>query len=109
MGARCSRRKRTGGIDPPDLLREADEGWLIIQQTRNLRFRKAVKRVMSLLIVRKLWSQVGRWLNSEANKGHVRRQALVSFWSLTCKTTIKRYKPLFDQVHRRRGSLEYRQ
>ena len=136
LGSFCSRRRNT--IDNAIILTSDDEfindnsAWelippaaqVVLQQAavnappttiqRVNRIRRAVRQVVKLLQLRKLWSRLGNWLNATANSRAYRangplfhrRQRLQTVWS-QLGTYIRPFAPLFGHLRRNRGRLEY--
>ena len=101
MGSYCSRRRTAVQL----------EEWILVDQLDrpNLaRFKKAVRKVIVILVVRKIWSRIGRWLQDPSNRQNSKYKVLKKWWNQTSRTVIQPRSQLFDHVQRRSGKLEYK-
>ena len=103
-----------------------NDGWELIPPNENPanvdaplrqhRFRRAVRKILRLLILRKIWSRLGNYLNAIGNNHasrvpnnplYFRRNTLRSVWG-PMGNYLFRYAALFKHLKRRSGRLEYR-
>jgi hypothetical protein len=69
-------------------------------------FRRAIKKVKNLLVLRILWSRLGAWLNVSSFRHHPSRRSVA--WTFAYLGKIVRpVAPLFNHLVRRRGRLQY--
>jgi len=95
-----------------DPLTQASNEWEIIQtpiiQAPNHKFRKAVIRVIKLLIIRKIWARIGSWLNTRAGRTSRRQRIISQIWHRMSTSHIQPHSTMFHHVIRRRGRLCYK-
>ena len=114
MGSQFSCRRRAGTeaqIRLPQEYLENDEDWDLVQQADLVltrKFRAAVKKIINMLALRRIWSRVGRWLGSEASVNNKIRPILSQFWIKTRHSRIEKYSELFSHLQRRGGKLVYK-
>jgi hypothetical protein len=102
MGSLCSRRRSA----QPDVLLE-QEGWLLIPPVSRPTFKTAVRRVITLLAIRKMWSEQGKQLHQEEAMDSRPRRLRQKRWS-KIGILLQRRKQLFDHVVRQNGKLKYK-
>ena len=105
MGGFCCRRQKTREVDfQADQLDE----WLLIQPNRQRLhiWRKAVRKIVSLLAFRQVWSHLGRQLrdNGKKNGNAARRAVLGQVWS-ELGSRVRAVKELFNHLDRKGGKL----
>ena len=88
--------------------------WILIppqQQNPNRRFVKAVKRIIKLLRLRKIWGKAGRWLQlpNAHHPRNVRTRRVITHIFASWPTTVLRgTKVIFAHLERVNGRLVYR-
>ena len=105
-------RRRAEALPRAAAQNELDE-WLLIddvtaEQPRNVKFVASVKKIKTLLIVRRLWAQV----SSSLNTGHVRRntrlRSILGLVRVDLQKRINGTKGMFEHLERKKGVLSYR-
>jgi hypothetical protein len=71
-----------------------------------VRFQRAVKKVKNLLVLRKLWSRLGGWLNVSAFRHRPSRKSVAWTFAYLGKV-VRPVAPLFNHLVRRRGRPQY--
>ena len=105
MGGNCGRRRIT--MRP----NEDEDEWEVIplqaNRRSNERFKKAVKRIRTILLLRWLWARVGSYLNTAASRRLPggRRAKIAAVWVSLGETVVKPYVRLFVHLKRHRGRL----
>ena len=121
MGSACSRGRRV-----PQTEEEPDgatsEDWELIAPAApvvvdrvlpaivtpaRLKFQRAVKKIKNLLVLRKLWSRLGGWLNVSAFRHHPSRKSVAWTFAYLGRVVVRPVAPLFNHLVRRRGRLQY--
>jgi hypothetical protein len=105
MGALCARRQPQPNTEVPT--QTGEDEWLVIQPDRNRRFKKAVKKVIRLLAIRKMWGRLGRWLASEAGRKSPHNADLKLVWHQT-SSVCQRNSGLFQHLTRIKGLLKHK-
>ena len=105
MGNICHRRRNM-----TDTIEENE--WIVIQHTEsNLRFKRVVKKIMNILIMRKIYARAGSYLNTSTSRkpenAHIRK-TMSDIFSQWPRTALKGTKVIFNHVKRERGQLVYR-
>ena len=72
-----------------------------------LKFQRVVKKIKNLLVLRKLWSRLGGWLNVSAFRHHPSRKAVAWTYVYLGRVVVRPVAPLFNHLVRRRGRLQY--
>lgn len=123
LGSLCSRRRNTN--DEAIILNENIDEWELIPpglaavnapppNVVRRTFKSAVRQVVKLLHLRKLWSRLGTWLNATANHRAYRvggtlfhrRQLIQIVWS-QLGSYLRAFAVMFRHLRRNRGRLEY--
>ena len=116
MGNRCQRRARSFAdlsvaetFADLSVAEEAEWELILPVQTqmvvRNQRFRKAAKKIIRLLWLRRTWASLGHYLQSHKHDVHFRRKkSLQSTW-LLLGNYLRRYAATFRHLHRMKGKL----
>ena len=71
------------------------------------RLRKCGKKIVRVLVLRRVWSSMGSWLNTPASHRSRHRSLIATLWR-QLSVTVRNYAPLFNHLERRRGQLCYR-
>jgi hypothetical protein len=120
MGAAACRRRAVPVVESPSAPTPAGESHsapsIVLQPTSvagtrrlpYLKFQRVVKRIRNILRLRRLWSQLGAWLNVQSFKAHPSRQKVSWTWSYLGGKVIRKQSALFTHLIRRRGHLQYR-
>ena len=121
----CQRRSRSGQAQPFVAVAahlgaafEDNEPWVLIQQEPNVaapneaarrRLIKAVRKIIMLLVVRRIWGNLGNWLSTRQSWRSPRnRRILSNFWNTLAASHIRRFARVFNHVERRQGKLQYK-
>jgi hypothetical protein len=79
-------------------------------QSSKLTFKKAVKLVIKLLFIRRLWASIGRWLSTRHSwNNENQRRVIANIWYVWKIKYIRRYCVVFNHLHRRNRTLTYRE
>ena len=127
MSSCCKRRHNTSPHVPVDDL--FDDEWDVItvpshaavelpqhvvnNSTRSTvpHLRETVKRIIKLLMLRKIHSRIGSWLNtsmSRTEQARATRKTLATLYATWPRTVLRRTACIFDHLERRRGILQYK-
>ena len=99
MGAFCSRR------NPASQNTQGEGDWIVIRDIpERVRLKPAVRKVIKLLMRRKVWSKIGRWLRTPASHASVRRSVAAQFWHAE-GFALEQHSQMFDHLERKKGVL----
>ena len=108
----CCRRRSTDKANSAQQQRAAfEDDWEVVlaPEPRNIRFRRAIKKVVTLLLVRQTWSRVGRWLQKDrSHRNRQQRRVLQDLWKAWAVSHVRPVIGAFSHLERRNGVLRYR-
>ena len=110
-GFGCQRR-RTPQHAPLVVDHDVDDDWEIVNHASRsrARFVKAVRRVMKILFLRRIHSQLGSWLNTSISRTtsmQHKRRIIAQLYASWPRTVLSGTAALFNHLVRRQGRLAY--
>ena len=88
-----------------------DEWLLVPAPNTSSKFKKAIKRIIKLLRLRRIFASSGHWLQTVGKRipGHPDKPLHAHIFNNWPKTILKRTAVIFNHLERRNGVLLYKQ